>query len=152
MDAVAAVTWTRGLKVSVIQRAQPVESHKEAHPPNPWTRRPTPSSVILAKRGSPMDGHGSTTTVDAEGSPPPPSSSRSGDPPRRGNSPAVDAGTQSLRHSEDAGNTPVSDANPAKRIAAEKEEQGSGLSFRREAEAKLSGLCDDAIPPLVPPG
>ena len=48
--------------------------------------------------------------------------------------------------------TPASDANPAQRIAAEKEEQGSGRSFRREAEAESSGLCDDAIPPLVPPG
>ena len=47
--------------------------------------------------------------------------------------------------------THVSDANPAKRIAAEKEEQGSGRSFRRKAEAESSGLCDDAIPPLVLP-
>ena len=42
--------------------------------------------------------------------------------------------------------TLVSDANPAKRIAAEKEEQGSERSFRRKAEAEPSGLCDDAIP------
>ena len=48
--------------------------------------------------------------------------------------------------------TLVSDANPAKRIASEKEEQGSERSFRRKAEAEPSGLCDDAIPPLVPPG
>ena len=40
--------------------------------------------------------------------------------------------------------TPASDANPAKRIAAEKEEQGSGRRFRRKAEAESSGLCDDA--------
>ena len=46
---------------------------------------------------------------------------------------------------------PVSDANPAKRIAAEKEEQGSKRSFRRKEEAESSGLCDGAIPPLVPP-
>ena len=45
--------------------------------------------------------------------------------------------------------TPVSDANPAKRIAAEKEEQVSGRSFRRKAEAEPSGLCDDAIPRYV---
>ena len=43
----------------------------------------------------------------------------------------------------------ASDANPAKRIAAEKEEQGSERSFRRKAEAESSGLCDDAIPRLV---
>ena len=48
--------------------------------------------------------------------------------------------------------TLVSAANPAKRIAAEKEEQGSERSFRREAEAESSGLCDDAIPLMVPPG
>ena len=48
--------------------------------------------------------------------------------------------------------TPVSDANPAKRIAAEKEEQGSERSFRRKAEAEPRGLCDDAIPRLVPLG
>ena len=41
---------------------------------------------------------------------------------------------------------PVSDANPAKRIASEKEEQGSERSFRRKAEVESSGLCDDAIP------
>mgnify|MGYP004605820665 CR=1 FL=1 len=46
----------------------------------------------------------------------------------------------------------ASDANPAKRIASEKEEQGSGRSFRRKAEAESSGLCDDAIPRLVPLG
>ena len=40
--------------------------------------------------------------------------------------------------------TLVSDANPAKRIASEKEEQGSGRSFRRQAEAEPSVLCDDA--------
>ena len=45
----------------------------------------------------------------------------------------------------------ASDANPAKRIASEKEEQGSGRSFRRKAEAESSGLCDDAIPQMVPP-
>ena len=45
--------------------------------------------------------------------------------------------------------TPASDANPAKRIASEKEEQGSGLRFRRKAEAKPRGLCDDAIPQMV---
>ena len=43
----------------------------------------------------------------------------------------VDAQTHHLRHSEAEGNTHVSGANPAKRIAAEKEEQGSGRSFRR---------------------
>ena len=48
--------------------------------------------------------------------------------------------------------TLVSDANPAKRIAAEKEEQGSERSLRRKAEAESSGLCDDAIPPLVAEG
>ena len=30
------------------------------------------------------------------------------------------------------------------RVAWGKEEQGSGRSFRREAETELSGLCDDA--------
>ena len=49
-----------------------------------------------------------------------------------------------LRHPRE--DSPVSDANPAKRIAAEKEEQGSGRSFRRKVEAESSGLCDDAIP------
>ena len=49
-----------------------------------------------------------------------------------------------LRHPRE--DSPVSDANPAKRIAAEKKEQGSGRSFRRKAEAESSGLCDDAIP------
>ena len=39
---------------------------------------------------------------------------------------------------------PASDANPAERIASEKEEQGSGRSFCRKAEAELSILCDDA--------
>ncbi len=34
--------------------------------------------------------------------------------------------------------------NPAKRFQWGKEEQGSGRSFRREAETELSGLCDDA--------
>ena len=48
--------------------------------------------------------------------------------------------------------SPASDANPAKRIAAEKEEQGSGRSFRRKAEASPRGLCDDAIPLLVAEG
>ena len=43
--------------------------------------------------------------------------------------------------------SPASDANPAKWIASEKEEQGSERSFRRKAEAESSGLCDDAIPP-----
>ena len=47
---------------------------------------------------------------------------------------------------------PVSDANPAQRIAAEKEEQGSERSFRRKEEAESSGLCDDAIPRLVAEG
>ena len=111
--------------------------------------------------------------VDAEGSPSPPSSSRSGDPPRRSRAvQAVDAEAQSLRHSEAEGrgiprsgahaqqwtregrrllrhpreDSPASDANPAKRIASEKEEQGSERSFRREVEAESSGLCDDAIP------
>ena len=41
---------------------------------------------------------------------------------------------------------PASDANPAKWIASEKEEQGSERSFRHKAEAEFSGLCDDAIP------
>ena len=54
-----------------------------------------------------------------------------------------------LRHPRE--DSPASDANPAKRIASEKEEQGSERSFRRKAEAESSGLCDDAIPPLVPP-
>ena len=48
--------------------------------------------------------------------------------------------------------TLVSDANPAKRIAAEKEEQGSEQNFRCQAEAESSGLCDDAIPRLVAEG
>ena len=69
----------------------------------------------------------------------------------RGRGDTVDAEAEGLRHSEAAGYTPVSDANPAKRIAAEKEEQGSERSFRRKEEAESSGLCDDAIPPLVPP-
>ena len=57
----------------------------------------------------------------------------------------VDAGGRPLlRHPR--ADSPVSDANPAKRIAAEKEEQGSERSFRRKAEAESSGLCDDAIP------
>ena len=49
-----------------------------------------------------------------------------------------------LRHPRE--DSPASDANPAKRIASEKEEQGSERNFRREAEAESSGLCDDAIP------
>ena len=40
--------------------------------------------------------------------------------------------------------TLVSDANPVKRIASEKEAQWSGRSFRRQAEAEPSVLCDDA--------
>ena len=40
--------------------------------------------------------------------------------------------------------TLASDANPAQRIASEKDEQGSGQSFCRKAEAELSVLCDDA--------
>ena len=55
--------------------------------------------------------------------------------------------------------TLASGANPAKRIAAEKEEQGSGRSFCRKAEAESSGLCDDAgagqyvvVTPVEPSG
>ena len=33
--------------------------------------------------------------------------------------------------------------DPAKRSRWEEEEQGSGCSFRREAETERSGLCDD---------
>ena len=93
----------------------------------------------------------------------------------RGASVNVDAETHHFRHSEAAGrgipyagahtqpwtregrplhrhpreDSPASDANTAKRIASEKEEQGSGRSFRRKAEAEPRGLCDDAIPRLV---
>ena len=35
--------------------------------------------------------------------------------------------------------------SPAKRVRWEKEEQGSGRSFRRKAETETSGLCDDAM-------
>ena len=34
--------------------------------------------------------------------------------------------------------------SPAKRVRWGKEEQGSERNFRRQAEMKLSGLCDDA--------
>ena len=47
---------------------------------------------------------------------------------------------------EQQATTLVSAVNPAKRFAAEKEEQGSERSFRCKAEAEPSGLCDDAIP------
>ncbi|OUP53256.1 hypothetical protein B5F19_12590 [Pseudoflavonifractor sp. An184] len=36
--------------------------------------------------------------------------------------------------------------SPAKRVRREKEEQGSGRSFRRQAETETSGLCDDEPP------
>ena len=47
-----------------------------------------------------------------------------------------------------------SNCNPAQRLQFEKEEQGSEWSFRRQAEAELSGLCDDAskAAALIPPG
>ena len=35
---------------------------------------------------------------------------------------------------------------PAKRVRREEEEQGSGRSFRRQAETETSGLCDDEPP------
>ena len=38
---------------------------------------------------------------------------------------------------------PNSNQSPAKRVLLGEEEQGSGRSFRRQAEAELSGLCDD---------
>ena len=53
---------------------------------------------------------------------------------------------------ERSDNPPVSAANPAKRIAAEKEEQGSERGFRRKEEAESSGLCDDTIPRMVRTG
>ena len=52
--------------LSVIQRPQAVESSTEAHMPNSGRVRVALSSVILAQRGSPMEGRSSTTTVDAE--------------------------------------------------------------------------------------
>ena len=62
---------------------------------------------------------------------------------------AKDAEAQALCHSEGyavavESSTLASDANPAQRIASEKEEQGSGRSFCRKAEVELSVLCDDA--------
>ena len=36
--------------------------------------------------------------------------------------------------------------SPAKRVRREEEEQGSGRSFRRQAETETSGLCDDEPP------
>ena len=73
-----------------------------------------------AGRGIPLSGAWQYVTVDA------------GDP----NSPSFRGVRQ----------YPASDANPAKWIASEKEEQGSERSFRHKAEAEFSGLCDDAIP------
>ena len=43
---------------------------------------------------------------------------------------------------------PHSDASPAKRVAEENEEQGSVRSFRRQAETKQSGLCDESAQQL----
>ena len=42
----------------------------------------------------------------------------------------------------------LSDASPAKRVAEEDEEQGSVRSFRRQAETKQSGLCDESAQQL----
>ena len=36
--------------------------------------------------------------------------------------------------------------SPAQRVRREEEEQGSGRSFRRQAETETSGLCDDEPP------
>ena len=59
----AAVTWTRGLKVSVIQRPKAVESPGQGHMPNSRRGRAALSSVILAKRGSPGQGRGGTLSL-----------------------------------------------------------------------------------------
>ena len=80
-------------------------------------------SVILAQRGSPGHGQGSMTSG-------------------RGN-PGFPSFRWVRQHPVESP-THVSAANPAERIAAEKEEQGSGQNFRRKAEAELNGLCDDA--------
>ena len=53
--------WTRGLKVSVIQRPQAVESPGQGHTPNRGRGRVALSSVILAKRGSPTQGQSSAS-------------------------------------------------------------------------------------------
>ena len=52
----AAVMWTRGLKVFVIQRPQAVESPRQGHSPNSGRGRAALSTVILAKRESPGQG------------------------------------------------------------------------------------------------
>ena len=38
-------------------------------------------------------------------------------------------------------------ASPAKRVAWGEDEQGSGASFRRQAETERSGLCEDDVAP-----
>ena len=59
----AEITWTRRPKVSVIQRAKPVESPRQGHTPNRGRGRVASSTVILAKRGSPRQGRGSTLSL-----------------------------------------------------------------------------------------
>ena len=59
MPQYAGAAWTQGLKVSVIQRPQAVESPGQGHTPNSGRGR-VASTVILAKRGSPEEGQSST--------------------------------------------------------------------------------------------
>ena len=86
-----------------------------------WTRKPNASVIQRPRsgRGIPRSGAGQSNPWMREDRP-------------------------LLRHPRE--DSPVSDANPAKRIASEKEEQVSERSFRLTAEAESSGLCDDAIP------
>ena len=65
------ITWTRRPKFSVIQRGTPVavESHEEGHTPNSGCGRVFSSTVILAKRGSPRQGLGSTSSFPRQNHP-----------------------------------------------------------------------------------
>ena len=64
-----ALPWTRRPKFSVIQRPQAVESPIQGHTPNCGCARVALSSVILAKRGSPEEGHGSTSSFPRQNQP-----------------------------------------------------------------------------------
>mgnify|MGYP004538020729 CR=1 FL=1 len=60
-------TWTRRLRVSVIQRGtQAVESPRQGHTPNCGRGRVAASSVILAKRGSHTQGQSSTLSLPVQ--------------------------------------------------------------------------------------
>ena len=128
--------WTRKPKFSVIQRGTPVPA-SDANPAK-WIASEKEEQGSERSFRHKAEAEFSGLCDDAI--------------PHGGQStqPWTRKGRPLLRHPRE--DSPASDANTAKRIASEKEEQGSERSFRRKAEAESSGLCDDAIPLMVLPG